>query len=159
VAAALAAGLIAHGAPAAPDASPTGLLLRVTLSPYATAGKPLGYQIQLANASRRKDSSPATLRNVVLMMNLPHQSILGNSTLNGYGMSPTSFSRRFSVSGVGGSVVEWRVAKIDPQDYFTFDLYTKVATDAGNRLCGSFTATATGRIPKRKSFCLAVRPA
>ena len=129
------------------------MLLRVVLSPYAVPGKPLGYEIQLGNASVGKDSSPATLRNVVLTMYLPHQTILANSTLSGDGMSPTSYTRRFTVSGVGGSTIEWKVAKIDPRDSFVFNLATKVAADVSNRLCGSFTASAAGRTPKRKSFC------
>jgi hypothetical protein len=109
--------------------------------------------------TRLKNSSPATLRNVVLTMNLPHQTILGNSTLDGFGMPSTSFSRRFKMSGVGGSIIEWQVAKIDPQDYFVFNVSFKVAADVSNPLCGTFTATATGKTPKRKSFCLTVRRA
>lgn len=158
VLAALIAGLITHAARAATEASPTGMYLRVVLSPYAVRGKPVGYQVQLGNASRGKDSSPATLRNVVLTMSLPHQSVDASSTLTGSGMAQSSYSRRFSISGVGGSTIEWRVAKIDPQDSFLFDLAMNVAADAGDRLCGSFTASATGRTSKRRSFCLPVRP-
>ena len=148
------------GATGASD-SQSRVLLRVVRDPVAAVGKPLSYQIQLGNTARGADSSAATLRNVVLTMKLPYQKVLGQySTITGSGMAPGSYSRRFTVSGpLSASTLEWKVAKIDPQDSFGFLLYTEVVPDAGGRLCGvRFTVTVGGKTAATRSLiCQTVR--
>jgi hypothetical protein len=155
----LATGAIAEAGSAASDWSRSNVVLQVTRGP-AVAGKPMSYQVQLANNAR--GTSPVkTLPNVVLTMNLPHQSMLSQySTISGTG-DPSTYPRRFTVSGPAAAiVVDWAVGKIAPQNYYTLAFYTKVAPDAGSRLCGvSFTVTVGGKFGARKAFaCQAVRP-
>src|SRR5215831_6987485 len=91
-----------------------GVSVSVLPPPYAVAGRPTGYSIQVANGR------PSTWHNVILRVDVPNQTIVERFTTIGESSPnlPRAFSTKFSPNRA-----EWGLKQLTPHGNFTVNVW------------------------------------